>query len=87
MDKNRYQIDKLRNRKTGFPLATIAYYGPDDRRATKVVVGIYLSEIEKQPNLKKWFAKELDVRLETSIVSEIIDYIVANSVRRVSMVG
>jgi len=24
----------------GYPLGTVAYYGPDDRRATKVIAGI-----------------------------------------------
>lgn len=28
----------------GYPVATVAFYGPDDRRATKVAVGILMSE-------------------------------------------
>ena len=40
-DKARYQIEKMARRATKtHPLATIAFYGPDDKRATKVVVGI-----------------------------------------------
>ena len=35
-----YWLNKKAHRKTGFPLATIAYYGPDDKFASKVVVGI-----------------------------------------------
>ena len=35
-----YWLNKKAHRKTGFPLATIAYYGPDDTFASKVVVGI-----------------------------------------------
>jgi hypothetical protein len=40
MDKHKYQLEKLANRKTGYPIATIAYYGPDNKMASKVVVGI-----------------------------------------------
>ena len=39
-----YWLNKKAHRKTGFPLATIAYYGPDDKFASKVVVGIILQE-------------------------------------------
>ena len=28
----------------GFPVATVAFYGPDDRRASKLAVGIVLAE-------------------------------------------
>ena len=30
----------------GFPVATVAFYGPDDRRASKLAVGIVLAENE-----------------------------------------
>ena len=39
-----YWLNKMAHRKTGFPLATIAYYGPDDKFASKVVVGIIPQE-------------------------------------------
>ena len=54
-DKARYLIHKkARRRSRTYPLATIAYYGPDDQRATKVVVGI----VDTQNTLlamEKWF--------------------------------
>jgi len=86
MDKNRYQFDKLRNRKTGYPNATVAYYGSDDQFATKVVVGIHLSEKDEEPHLKKWVAKEQDVRQDKSIFSEIFEFIEMNHIRRIVMV-
>lgn len=48
MDKTKYKLEKLANRKTGYPIATIAYYGPDDQFASKVAVGILISEDEKE---------------------------------------
>ena len=32
----------------GYPIATIAYYGPDDKFASKVAVGIMLGEENKE---------------------------------------
>jgi hypothetical protein len=64
----------LANRKTGYPIATIAYYGPDDLFASKVAVGILLSEAEKEAShLQRWFAKEQDVRLDITIIKEILE--------------
>jgi len=87
MDKRKYQFDKLRNRKTGNPIATIAYYGPDNRFASKVVVGIMLSEKDEEPTyLQNWFAQEQNFRQNQTLLHEILDYIQANQVRRVVMV-
>ena len=35
----------------GYPVATVAFYGPDDRRASKVAVGIVLREEEEVAEL------------------------------------
>ncbi len=87
MDKQKYQLEKLANRKTGYPVATIAYYGPDNQFASKVVVGIIASEKEEEnPELRKWFAKDVDVRMDATIIQEMIAYIEANHVHRVGMV-
>lgn len=87
MDKQKYQLEKLANRKTGFPAASVAYYGPDNQFASKVVVGITVSEKDKEvTELRKWFAKDQDVRQDTAIIQEMIDYINANQAHRVVMV-
>lgn len=49
MQNPRYWLRKKAQRKTGYPVATIAYYGRDDTFASKVVVGIVRSEKEKDP--------------------------------------
>ncbi len=86
MDKQKHRLEKLANRKTGYPLATMAYYGPDDQFASKVVVGIKPSEKDEEINeLRKWFARELDVRKDAEIILEMIAYMEANQVRRVAM--
>src|SRR5271166_6432951 len=42
----------------GWPLATVAFYGPDDTRATKLAVGIVPSEGAEATELRRWFSKE-----------------------------
>jgi len=51
----------------GYPIATIALYGPDDHHATKVVVGIVTREAGDVDHLEKWFAEEGDVRSDDEI--------------------
>jgi hypothetical protein len=86
MDKKIYQLQKLANRKTGYPIATIAYYGPDNQFASKAVIGIIVSEKGKEvQELKKWFAADQDVRQDPKILYEMIDFINANQVHRVAL--
>ncbi len=84
MNKQNYQLEKLTRRKTGYPLATIAYYGPDNQFASKVAVGIVLFENNPDPiDMKKWFSVDLDIRKDPSIISEILTYLEIFRVRRV----
>ena len=47
----------------GWPLATVALYGPDDRWATKLTVGIVPAEDAEATDLRGWFSKEqTDIR-------------------------
>jgi hypothetical protein len=45
----------------GYPIATVAFYGPDDQRASKVVLGIVRVE-GGDPELEKWTAAAGDLR-------------------------
>jgi hypothetical protein len=41
-DRVRHWLTKMAHRRSRqYPLATVAYYGPDDKRASKVVVAIF----------------------------------------------
>jgi hypothetical protein len=87
MGGTKYKLQKLANRKTGFPIATIAYYGPNNQFASKAVVGIILAEKEKEPvSMKKWLATEKDVRLDEAVSQEILEFIAPFKPRRVAMV-
>ena len=59
----------------GFPLATIAFYGPDDSRATKLVVGIILEEDQEPAELRRWFTGRGDIREDPGTAEEVLAFI------------
>jgi hypothetical protein len=77
---------KKARRKTGYPVATVACYGPNDQFASKVVVRIVLSEKDSEPDLiEKWFSDDKDACLDAEIISQIMEYITKHNVERVVM--
>jgi hypothetical protein len=52
-------------------LATVAFYGPDDRRASKVAVAIVPTDGAEPTELKRWFADDHDVRNDAEIAAAI----------------
>ncbi len=68
-------------------MATIAYYGPTDQRASKVAVGIVHGEGEAPVELQRWFADEAgeDVRRDTRVEGEILRFLLGNGVKSVIM--
>jgi hypothetical protein len=83
----RYWLERRAKRKTGYPLATLAYYGPDNTRASKAVVGIVVSERDADvAELQKWWSDTTDVRADTAILQQILDFIDRHQAQRVVMV-
>ncbi len=66
-----------------FPAATIAYYGPDDQRASKVVVGILATRTADVEPLEEWVADIGDVRNDPDIAREIGEFLKAHGVKSV----
>ena len=52
----------------GYPLATLAFYGPDDRKASKIVLGMIDSK-SAEPQLHKWIREtdDKDLRYDDEI--------------------
>ena len=69
----------------GYPVATIAYYGPDDRRATKVAVGIAESEVGGVAHMERWFSDTSDVRVDPQINEAVLKFIEGHGARSVAM--
>lgn len=83
----RYWLERRAQRKTGYPLATLAYYGPDNTRASKGVIGIVLSE--QTPDvamLQKWYSDTTDIRTDPEILHQMLTFLDQQHVQRVVMV-
>ena len=62
----------------GYPVATVAFYGPDGTRASKVAVGIIPAEDAEASELKTWSSETSDVRRDAHIGEEILGFIREN---------
>ncbi|MFB9984844.1 hypothetical protein ACFSOZ_22960 [Mesorhizobium newzealandense] len=76
---------KARKGHRGWPIATIAFYGPNLRQATKVAVGIVPSANEEVEELHDWKVDHGDVRADPGIAREILEFIEKHQVRSVTM--
>lgn len=69
----------------GYPVATVAFYGPDDTRATKLAVGIVPAENAEVTDLRRWFSEAADIRNDAGVAEEVLAFIDATGVRSVVM--
>jgi len=54
----------------GYPIASVAFYGPTHKLATKVAVGVTPYE-NAEPFMMRWHS-EIDIRNNTEIMSEVL---------------
>jgi hypothetical protein len=66
---------KARRGFRGFPVATVAFYGPNDERASKVAVGIVSHEDGDPDSIERWFSEDGDVRTDPTVTQEILEFI------------
>ncbi len=60
----------------GYPIATVAFYGPNDKLATKVAVSVFLTESDDPDILQRWFTDgDLDVRQDLAIGEQILTFL------------
>jgi hypothetical protein len=59
----------------GYPVATIAFYGPTAERASKVAVGIVAREDAEPDILQTWHSEERDLRHDDEIGYEIKEFL------------
>lgn len=70
----------------GYPVATLAFYGPDDHKASKAVLGIIEPE-GAEPRLHKWFSdtRDKDLRYDVSLQNAWIGIIRRESAQTLAM--
>jgi hypothetical protein len=70
----------------GYPVATVAFYGPDDKLATKVVVSVFITENSDPDFLERWFSKgDIDVRQDLDIGEQILAFLKPHAPRSTVM--
>ena len=74
---------KVKRGFAGYPVATIAYYGPDNQTASKVAVGIIQTEGGEAAVLERWFSASQDVRASPEILKEVLDFISSHGAKSV----
>jgi hypothetical protein len=76
---------KARKGLRGWPIATVAFYGPNLSQATKVAVGIVPSENAEVKELRDWKVDPGDIRSDPDVAREILEFIEGYQVRSVAI--
>ena len=71
--------------KPKFPMASIALYGPDNKRATKTVVGIINRDGGEVEDLHRWISPDIDIRKNPVLQREIAAFLKERSVKMTIM--
>jgi hypothetical protein len=88
MKKKSWSVEfqqKSKRSKSGGTIGTIAFYGPDNRHATKVAVGIVPEGATDVTLLERWFEDKLDVRVDPGIGKEVGAFLRKHGVQQVAV--
>ncbi len=90
MDRRMAQLRKRLAKKAkrgfrGYPVGTIACYGPDDSRASKLVASIVEAEDAGPSEMQKWFSEEGDVRNDPEVIAEMVAFLEQHGARSIAM--
>jgi len=85
-DRARKRLQKRAKRGLrGYPVATVALYGRDDTRATKLTVGIVPGKDADVTDLRRWFSEGTDIRNDAGVAEEVLAFIDAAGARSIVM--
>ena len=76
---------KAKDGDRGYPRATLAFYGPDDRKATKAVLGIFLKEGD-EATIHRYFSEDPDVRYKVDVQEDVLARLSEHEVKSLIMV-
>jgi hypothetical protein len=69
----------------GYPVGTVAFYGPDNRFASKVTAAIVSGEGQEATALERWFSETEDVRASATIGEQVLVLFERHGVKSVVM--
>jgi hypothetical protein len=82
-------LDRLKKRANrgarGYPVASVAFYGPTDKLASKVVVGITAVEGADVEPLERWYSPDQDARKNPHVLKTVLQFLEAQGVKSVVM--
>jgi hypothetical protein len=70
----------------GYPVATVALYGPTADLATKIAVAIIPDEGSEPNLLERWFSETTDIRNDPFVGEKVSEFIRRNQARSVVVV-
>ena len=71
----------MKRKRSKYPMATLAFYGPTDRIATKAVVGIIPRDGDDVDAIHKWITTLGDIRRDPVIGAEIKGFLKEHDVK------
>jgi len=87
MNKSRYQLEKRAKRGfRGYPVATIAFYGPTSDLASKVAVAVVRGEGQQPEVVGRFFSEASDVRFDEGVGSDVLALLKSHAIESVVMV-
>jgi hypothetical protein len=69
----------------GYPIGTVAFYGPDNSFASKVAVSVIPAEDEEAAALERWHSDTEDVRMSAAIGEQVWLFLEQHGVKSVVM--
>jgi hypothetical protein len=77
IERARKRLDKkARKGFRGWPVATVALYGPNDKLATKLSVGIVPAPDAEPSDLRRWLSQDQsDIRANNRVAEEVLAFI------------
>jgi hypothetical protein len=70
----------------GYPAGTVGFYGPDNRRATKVAAAVILiAGGGEAADIRRWIREDGDIRKNLAVLDEVEGYFKEGGVRSVAM--
>ena len=76
---------KAKRGKSGFPVASLAFYGPNAEFATKVAVGVILNPVEGAMHVERWYSTTVDVRKNQDVALKILTALNALKVKQIAI--
>ncbi len=87
IERARKRLDKKAKKGLrGWPVASVALYGPDDRLATKLTVGIVPAQGAQASDLRRWLSEgRVDIRADDRVAEEVLAFIIEAGAKSIVM--